>query len=144
MELTYRDLVESDQLNNGALSRLLQISPAPSARLAAKIARNVRLARRELQDFVAARKRIDDEHKAKLDQIDENATPEQVKAAAEKEKATLETMAAEIDELLNVKIDVDIHPITIAELEAEEAKNKFPVSPDILVHAYWIFDLEEK
>jgi len=121
--VSYRRLLNAKLV----IEELLQLSPAPTARLAAQIARNARLVNQALRDFDAAHKVMmkpyqNDAGKINLDQL---------------EAKTRTALDAEFEELLDMEIEIDLHPLPITEIEhVEEARPGF----EIPVLAFYVAD----
>lgn len=126
MKLKYSDLL------NGAedSSKLLEMKPAPIARVAAQLARNIRKANDALDDFKRARKVLldgvlDDNHASY------ESLPQQVK----------DRVDAEFNDLLNSDVEVDIHPVSMEDLaHIEELKPGFEVPVGVFVNAWFLFE----
>lgn len=128
MRLTYKQVSDSEKL----VGELLQFKPAPTARLAAQIARNTRQLEGALKDLAVAKNTllapymVDGEYKEEL------LAPD-VKVALYKE----------YEELLNTEVEVDIHPLKLSDLEAvEQSKPGFEIPTTTFYLIGWMFDFD--
>lgn len=128
MKLTYKQMLDGNQF----LGELLQLKPAPTARLAAQIARNARLIEAALKDFTVARDVLLQPH-MQDGAFNEDALEPDVRA----------TLHAEYEELIATEVEVDVHPLRLTDIEAvEKAKPGFEI-PTITYYAIgWMFDME--
>ena len=128
MQLTYKQLVESESL----VSELLQLKPAPTARLAAQIARNVRKIEGHLKDFNAAKTVLLKPYVVD-GKYDEDALEPDVRTA----------LHAEYGELLDTVVEVDIHPVKLSDIEiVEQAKSGFEIPTALYYVLDWLFDFD--
>lgn len=122
MNVKYRDLLNSVDV----ISDMMRMSPAPIAKVAAKLARNVRLMQRELETFSEVRNKL--------------LAP----LADESGKVTLQEgseVSLEYEQLLDSTVDVDIRPLTLAELdECERARNGFSIPVASMYTAWFMFE----
>lgn len=125
MQVTYRDLLDGAQ----AVSQLMSLSPAPIAKVSAKLARNARKLQREIETFNEVKGKLlkpfaDDEGKVSLPDTDEGKAVEK-----------------EYQQLLDSQVEVDVHPLTMEELaECEQAKPDFNVTPALMYQAWFMFE----
>lgn len=125
MQVTYRDLLDGAQ----AVSQLMSLSPAPIAKVSAKLARNARKLQREIETFNEVKGKLlkpfaDDEGKVTLPDTAEGKAVEK-----------------EYQQLLDSQVEVDIHPLTIEDLGwCEEAKPDFNVTPALMYQAWFMFE----
>lgn len=126
MKLTYKKMLDAEK----HLGMLIQLKPAPTARLASQIARNARLVGQTLQDFYAAREGLLAPHKDAEGKFNEAAMPEGEHGV----------LIAEYTELLETEVDVDVHPLSIAEIESvEERKPGFEIPGEVYFIIDWMF-----
>ena len=129
MELTYKQLLDAQQLT----PVLLQLKPAPSARMAAQIARNLRMVEQALRDFDTARDVLVTPYK--VDGVFDDAVEEAL------DPDTKQALQREYDDLLETSVTIDIHPLKLAALEAlEEAKPGFEIPAAIFFFMPWMID----
>ena len=128
MELTYRQLVDTEKL----VGELLQLKPAPTARLAAQIARNIRKVEGQLKDFNAAKGVLLTPYMVD-DKYDEDLLEPAVKTALYKE----------YDELLDTVVEIDIHPVKLSDIETmEQARPGFEIPTALYYALDWLFDFD--
>ena len=132
MQLTLKQVYDSKL----AVERMLALSPAPTVKVAYKMARNGRALNAVMRDSSEAIDRVREGYQETV--IDDEGNETQ-RIPPERE-AELE---AEIDELLGQVVDVDVRVITEEELLAcEEKRPGFDLSPVILYAAPFMFGLE--
>jgi len=141
MELTYGEVMGS----NEALGEVLKLSPAPTVAIGAKLARNARKLQEAMQDYQAALEPHRAEIVAKYTTTwtDEEGKEQKGIAEADEPAANAE-FAPVVNELLSQKVEVDVRPITYADLErCEEKRPGFELPSNILYTLAFMFDLEE-
>lgn len=125
MQITYRNLLNA----KSALESLLKISPAPTARLAAQIARNVRLADGLLRDFNTAKELMLKPYRDEKGKLEELA-PE-----------VEETLEREYQELLDTDVAIEIHPLRLSDIEkVEQDRPGFEIPTEVFFNALWMFE----
>ena len=130
MKLTYKQMLDAEK----HLGMLIQLKPAPTARLASQIARNARLVGQALPDFYAARDALIAPLKDADGKFDEAAMPEKEHGA----------LVAEYTELLETAVEVEVHPLRISDIEiAEERKPGFEIPGEVYFVMDWMFVDEE-
>lgn len=126
MKLSYKQMLDADKY----LGMLIQLKPAPTARLASQIARNARLVGQALTDFYAARDALIAPFKDSDGKLDEAAMP----------KAEHDALVAEYIELLETEVEADFHPLRISDIEiAEERKPGFEIPGEAYFVMDWMF-----
>ena len=127
MKITYKQIVDAQNV----ISRLLMLSPPPTARIAAQIARNVRKLEGAVSDFNEAKNAMLKPHLDTRGRFDHGALDEETQKALDEEYT----------ELLETEVEVDIHPIKIADLEAIEQKRPdFAITTGTFFVAGFLFD----
>ena len=129
MKLTYKELLDAQR----QLTTLLQLKPAPTARLAAQIARNTRMVEQSLRDFNTARDVLIAPYMVdgKFGVEEETALDPDVKQALD----------AEYIELVETEVDVDVHPLKMTDIEAvEKSKPGFEIPTAIFYVLSWMFE----
>lgn len=128
MKLTYKQMLDAER----ELSGLLQLKPAPTARLASQIARNARLIDAALKDFGVAKNTLLEPYSTN-GRFDEDALDTETK----------DTVYAEYAELISTEVDVEVHPLKLSDIEAvEQSKPGFEISTATYYVLDWLFDLE--
>ncbi len=129
MKITVQKIVTTRQ----GLEQIQTLTPAPPMSLAIKIARNVRLVGQAYDDYEKARVRLIQEYGSPSDgggwEIDLN------------DQEAVEKFTAENMEAMSQEVEIDIHPITIDELEyAEKKKDGFSIPIALLVELDYMFE----
>jgi len=132
MKLTLKQVYDSKL----AVERMLALSPAPTVKVAYKMARNGRALNAVMRDSSEAIERVRADYMKAVIGEDGEARME---IPPERE----DDLEVEIDEMLAQTVDVDIRVITEEELLAcEDKRPGFDLSPVILYAAPFMFGLE--
>lgn len=129
MKLTYKQIFEA----KADIEKLLVLTPGPTARLAARIARNARLVGQALADMDAGKDALLKRYLNEEGQfVYEALTPEQ-----------RDEVDAEYAELLATEVEVDVHPLEISEIESvEERRPGFNIPTSTFFNAGFLFSEE--
>ena len=141
MELTYGDVVRSID----SLSELLQLKPAPTVGVAVKIARNGRKLNAVAEDFQAARVAVVETIRANFTETWFDEDGEEQTGVTEKRTPEFEAAAiAEINDLMEELVEVDVRVIPISKLEeCEEKRPGFEITSGAIFNLWYMFGLDE-